>query len=268
MENINPKQFLLVFAVIVGVVMLAHNVIAQPPPPVTIQGDVVYAVNGTRVPNGWIVNITDTTAGVLIGNATTNDVNLTIPQYSVEVDPSLVIVGHVIESYSEDPTGTYMGTATHTVVTGDDTPSGTITMPDVQVSMKAFDTGTGTYPSIMGTHTGNFTPAFDLTVHRMYTYPCAGTGGHTEYVAFYHPDGPMIKDASWTGYQGNYCYIEFAEPFTLEKDIAYNYTIITGSYPQIIHNQSFTIPGGTITCTKFVDANGDTYNNWIPAIRL
>jgi len=102
----------------------------------------------------------------------------------------------------------------------------------------------------------------------MYTYPCAGTGGHSEYVAFYYPDGPMIKDATWGGYQGNYNYIEFDEPFTLEKEVTYNYTIITGSYPQIIHNQSLTTTDGTITCTQFTDANGNTYNDWIPAIRL
>jgi hypothetical protein len=28
------------------------------------------------------------------------------------------------------------------------------------------------------------------------------------------------------------------------------------------------VDGGTITCTKFTDANGKTYNNWIPAIKL
>ncbi|MCK4624469.1 MAG: fibronectin type III domain-containing protein, partial [Phycisphaerae bacterium] len=45
-----------------------------------------------------------------------------------------------------------------------------------------FDTGGGTYPSIRGTHKGNFTPNCDITVNKMYTYPCSGTGGHSEYV--------------------------------------------------------------------------------------
>ena len=67
----------------------------------------------------------------------------------------------------------------------------------------------------------------------------------------------MIKDASWTGYHENYRYIEFAEPFTLQKDVTYNYTIITGSYSQIIHEHSKPVTGGTITCIEFIDANGN-----------
>jgi hypothetical protein len=55
---------------------------------------------------------------------------------------------------------------------------------------------------------------------------------------------------------------------TLLKDHKYNYTIVTGSYPQIIHAKSKNVTGGTITCTSFVDANGRRYNDWIPAIRL
>jgi squalene-hopene/tetraprenyl-beta-curcumene cyclase len=45
-----------------------------------------------------------------------------------------------------------------------------------------FDTGNGTYPSIMGTHNGTITPSKDISVSKMYTYPCASTGGHSEYV--------------------------------------------------------------------------------------
>ena len=47
-----------------------------------------------------------------------------------------------------------------------------------------FDTGapSNPYPSIAGTHTGDIIPSQDITVHKIYTYPCAGTGGHTEYV--------------------------------------------------------------------------------------
>jgi hypothetical protein len=36
----------------------------------------------------------------------------------------------------------------------------------------------------------------------------------------------------------------------------YNYTIRTGSYPQIIHEPSWNATGGVITCEEFVDANG------------
>ncbi|MCD6203740.1 MAG: hypothetical protein J7I99_05215 [Methanophagales archaeon] len=45
-------------------------------------------------------------------------------------------------------------------------------------------------------------------------------------------------------------------------------TIRTGSYPQIHHNTSLLTPNGWINCTKFVDANGKIYDDWIPAIRL
>jgi hypothetical protein len=40
------------------------------------------------------------------------------------------------------------------------------------------------------------------------------------------------------------------------------------SYPRIIHTESKDVTGGTITCTSFVDANGDVHYDWIPAIRL
>ncbi len=46
------------------------------------------------------------------------------------------------------------------------------------------------------------------------------------------------------------------------------YSIRTGSYPQVMHNQTLTNVYGTMNCTEFVDANGKRYNDWIPAIRL
>lgn len=147
-------------------------------------------------------------------------------------------------------------------------------IPDVAASPSleiAFDTGAGTYPSIMGTHWGNFTPKCRITLSKMYTYPCAGTGGHSEYIAFYYiPNGTEVANESWKGYQGpgDYHYIEFDKPFTLHANVTYDYKIITGSYPQIHHRQNVTTSNGTITCTEFVDANGKGYNNWIPAIQL
>jgi len=47
-----------------------------------------------------------------------------------------------------------------------------------------------------------------------------------------------------------------------------NYTIRTGSYPQIIHAESKDVTGGRITCSEFVDVNGKRHEDWIPAIRL
>jgi hypothetical protein len=44
--------------------------------------------------------------------------------------------------------------------------------------------------------------------------------------------------------------------FTLSANETSNYTIRTGSYPQIIHASSHNATGGVITCTEFVDING------------
>jgi hypothetical protein len=55
---------------------------------------------------------------------------------------------------------------------------------------------------------------------------------------------------------------------TLLKKHEYRYVIKTGSYPQIIHEPSKNVTGGTITCDQFTDANGRVYYDWIPAIKL
>ena len=130
----------------------------------------------------------------------------------------------------------------------------------------SFDTGTGTYPSIFGTHRGTITPSHDVLADRMYTYPCSGTGGHSEYVRIW--ENGIDVNASWNGYKGDYHNISFDEPFTLEGNHTYNYTIRTGSYPQIIHAKEFNATGGIITCKEFIDGNGRVYYDWIPAIRL
>ena len=51
-----------------------------------------------------------------------------------------------------------------------------------------FDTGKGTYPSIMGTHKGGIKPSDNINVSTLYTYACAGTGGHTESIKLYEND--------------------------------------------------------------------------------
>ena len=142
-------------------------------------------------------------------------------------------------------------------------------IPVLEKAAQIFDTGTGTsYPSIMGTHNGTITPSHDVMVNGMYTYPYSGTGGHSEYVRIY---GNGIDEcATWNGYKGaaDYHYIEFPEQFTLEANVTYNYTIKTGSYPQIHHNTTLTVPDGNISCAEYIDANEKTYTDWIPAIRL
>ena len=129
-----------------------------------------------------------------------------------------------------------------------------------------FDTDAGTYPSIAGIHTGFIIPNHTVVVKKMYTYPCAGTGGHAEYVEI--SNGTWSINATWNGYKGDYHNITFAEIFTLVEGQKYSYEIRTGSYPQIIHTQNRTTADGYINCTSFVDVNGNDYGDWIPAVRL
>ena len=131
-----------------------------------------------------------------------------------------------------------------------------------------FDTSKGTYPSISGTHKGKIITDKDITVNRMYTYPCAGTGGHTEYVRIWNKSENVDGKGNGSGYQGDYHNVTISPALTLLQGHTYNYTIETGSYPQIVHAKSKSVTGGNITCTKFTDTNGKTYTNWIPAIRL
>jgi parallel beta-helix repeat protein len=132
-----------------------------------------------------------------------------------------------------------------------------------------FDTGKGDYPSISGTHNGTITPNQTIFVSKLYTYSCPGTGGHTEYAAFYNAiTGEEIENGSWNGYVGDWSNIMFNNSFTLYANETYNYTIRTGSYPQIIHADSKDVTGGRVTCEEFVDINGQRHEGWIPAIRL
>jgi len=119
-----------------------------------------------------------------------------------------------------------------------------------------------------GGSAGNGTLNDTITIHRMYTYSCPGTGGHSKYAAFYDLNGTKLGEGSWNQYGEGYQYITFDAPFTLKIGNRYNYTIETGSYPLIIHRHAQTTDNGTITCTEFTDANGNKYNDWIPAIRL
>ncbi len=131
-----------------------------------------------------------------------------------------------------------------------------------------FDTGTpmNPYPSIPGTHTGTITPSQDITVQKLYTYPCAGTGGHIESVWIYGND--LDESAFRTGYGEDGHTLTFDSSFTLEAGKTYNYVIETGSYPQIHHMPALQTENGWLNCTKFTDANGKEYDDWIPAIRL
>jgi parallel beta-helix repeat protein len=132
---------------------------------------------------------------------------------------------------------------------------------------QTFDTGAGTYPSISGTHNGTITPNQTITVSKLYTSPCPGTGGHTEYIEITNKSG-IIATGRWDGYSGDWHNISFYAPFVLDAGEVYNYTIKTGSYPQIIHAESKDVTGGRVTGEEFVDVDGKRHEGWIPAIRL
>ena len=131
-----------------------------------------------------------------------------------------------------------------------------------------FDTGVpaNPYPSIPGTHNGTITPNQTIIATKLYTYPCAGTGGHTEYARIWNKT--WNATATWEGYAGDWHNITFDKPVVLLPNETYNYTIRTGSYPQIHHTDALPTASGWINCTEFVDANGKSHDDWIPAIRL
>jgi hypothetical protein len=133
-----------------------------------------------------------------------------------------------------------------------------------------FDTGSpeNQYPSIAGTHNGTLEVTADMTIRTMYTYPCPGTGGHTELVKIWNETLGDGAEAHWNGYHGDYHNISFNRTLTLKKGVMYNYTLTTGSYPQIHHRDELVVDGGVIRCAKFTDANGKDYSSWIPAFKL
>ena len=138
----------------------------------------------------------------------------------------------------------------------------------ITVSGAIFDTGSpqNPYPSIMGTHYGTITPNKTIIATKLYTYSCAGTGGHTEYARIWN--ATWNATATWDGYKGDWHNIIFDKPVVLLAGETYFYEIRTGSYPQIHHTSALLTENGWINCTEFVDANGNKYDDWIPAIRL
>ena len=157
---------------------------------------------------------------------------------------------------------------TYTLIADDGEGNINITTVEILPAISIFDTGPGTYPSIFGMHNGTIIPSQDINVSKLYTYPCPGTGGHTEHIKIWNTSNWNVT-ATWNGYAGDWHNISFNETFVLYKNEEYNYTIKTGSYPQIIHNQTHTtLDGSFINCTEFTDANGKIHDNWIPAIKL
>ncbi|MHC1600531.1 MAG: phospholipase D-like domain-containing protein [Candidatus Methanospirareceae archaeon] len=179
-------------------------------------------------------------------------------------DGNITNTTEAIITHSYFSAGDYNVTLT---VMDEDSATNTTSMTIAVSEKLVFDTGPGTYPSIFGTHNGTIKPNHTAIATKLYTYPCAGTGGHTEYVKLWNSTGWNVT-AIWNGYKDDWHNISFNTTFTLYANETYNYTIRTGSYPQILHEESFNATGGRITCDKFIDANGKIYYDWIPAITL
>ncbi len=134
---------------------------------------------------------------------------------------------------------------------------------------KGFDTGPCIYPypSISGTHNGTIRLNQTITVQKLFTYPCTGTGGHMEYARIWN--SVLDVNATWEGYEeGDWHNVSFNDPFVLVANETYNYTIRTGSYPQVHHRDTLQTADGWINSTEFTDTNGQIYQGRIPAIRL
>ena len=179
-------------------------------------------------------------------------------------DGNVTSTTHEILNHFYSEAGSY--DVTLTVKDDDGATDSTTTMITIYSPTTIFDAGapSNPYPSIAGTHNGTIKPDQTITVGKLYTYPCPGTGGHTEYARIWN----KTWNATWEGYQSDWHNITFDNPLFFYPIKHTTTPIRTGSYPQIHHNMTLTVPDDEITCIKFIDANGEVYYGWIPAIRL
>jgi len=233
----------------------------QPPSPFLISGYVICS-DGKPVfnPDVTITNLNTTEVFIAETNVSSN-------YYQVSTDSEHVSTGNILHFHVASNGST---TKFNHTVTKEEINNGgfeqNITIPAPE---PVIDTRPGGYPSIMGTHNGTIIPDRTITVRKLYTYFCPGTGGHTEYIKIWNETINEYAEAHWNGYiEEDYHNISFNEPLTLKKGVIYNYTIRTGSYPQIIHAKEYPAIGGVIKCEEFIDVNGKRYTDWIPAIRL
>jgi hypothetical protein len=230
---------------------------------IEINGDLPYEISDyveINLPITNLINITNGTFNLtLIGNETF--------EYNITANIENVSTLTVEFGPIDIPEGEYIGILTF----GWDDENLTVDARNMQKSapITIFDTDapSNPYPSIMGNHTGTIKPNHTVIATKLYTYPCECTGGHTEYAEI--GNATWNATATWKGYAGDWHNITFDETVVLLENKTYTYTIRTGSYPQIIHEQNYTtLDGSFINCTEFTDANGKKYTNWIPAIRL
>jgi len=255
-----------ILAIIVAVATCALVAYASAPPtPFMIQGYVFYE-NGSAC-NGSFVNITNQGTGKLFPA----DTNASYNYYQfILANSTDVNVSETLQFEAKSPDGSQSNITEHHVTQDEINDGGifnfNITLEPLQI---IFDTRApaNPYPSIFGTHNGTIKTEQTIFASKLYTYPCEGTGGHTEYAKICN-ESWCVETLPWAGYNGDWHNISFNESFQLCANVEYNYTIITGSYPQIIHKRELNATGGKITCTEFRDANGKTHTDRIPAIRL
>jgi len=275
MERMSKTKESLALLSIIGL-CAAISVLAQPTPttPFVIYGYVFYE-DGSECKNPMI-NITNLNSGAE-WQAETNECS---NYYQlVLVNGTGVNASEMLQFEVKNHDESQLNITSHKVTLEEINNGGifnfniTLEAPEAPTAL-TFDTGkpANPYPSISGTHNGTITPYVTIyNVSKLYTYPCPGTGGHTEYVAFYHDPNrtEKITEGHWNGYASDWHNVSFS-PFTMLANHTYYYTIKTGSYPQIHHAPVVEAKGGMgiINCTSFVDANGRSYTNWIPAIRL
>ena len=202
------------------------------------------------------------------GHGTDSDGSVVAYNWRSSIDGQLSTSASFTKSASD------LSVGTHTIyfkVQDDDgawSPEDTEDLTINPVPTSIFDTGSppNPYPSIMGNHTGAIKSNHTVIATKLYTYPCVGTGGHTEYARIWNLT--WNATATWEGYVGDWKNITFDKTVVLLANETYDYTIRTGSYPQIHHKPELPTENGWINCTKFTDANGKVYYDWIPAIRL
>jgi len=242
--------------------------IAQPSSSFLIFGYVYYR-NDTEC-NNPKVNITNLNTSLNTSKECKAETYANYNYYQLVLTPCTdIVAGETLQFNVTSPDGK-LSNVTNCAITQNDINNGGL--PNFNITLEAesgiFDTEApnNPYPSIMGVHNGTIIPDGLIEANKIYTYACPGTGGHTEYVRIWG-DGEDAY-AIWSGYAGEWHNLTFNTTLTLEPGVEYNYTIKTGSYPQIIHTPEFDAIGGKIKCTEFIDANGKKYNDWIVAIKL
>ena len=237
---------------------------SQPPGPFLIYGYVFYDSSDCNNPHVNITNLNTSNKWAAKTSATSNYYQLML------ANGTDIIAGDVLQFEVTSPDGSQSNVINHTI-TQDGINNGGLFNFNITLEAKLgiFDTEapSNPYPSIMGVHNGTIKPNQTIVVNRLYTYACPGTGGHTEYARIW--GNGVDAHANWSGYAGDWHNLTFNTTFTLEPGKEYNYTIRTGSYPQIIHHHGeYSATGGKIICDEFTDANGKKYTGWIPAIKL